>query len=142
MVLLYFLIVLLRYGFDWGSIALQESVIYLHALLFIGAAAGALAQDAHVRVDVFYGRWPAHRQHGVNLLGALLLVLPFSGFLLWSAWDYVGDAWARREGSSEPGGLPYVYVLKSLILVLAVQLALQAIAQALQAAQALWRPRP
>lgn len=133
MVALYFAIVVLRYGFDWGAIALQESVVYLHALLFMGAAAGVLAQDGHVRVDVFYSRFSPARQALVNLLGALLFLLPFAGFLLWSAWDYVGEAWARNEGSSEPGGLPFVYLLKSLILVLAVQLALQALAQALAA---------
>lgn len=141
MVLLYFLIVVLRYGFGWGSIAMQESVVYLHALLFIGAAAGALTQDAHVRVDVFYGRWSETRQQWVNMLGAVFLLLPFAAFLLWSAWDYVGDAWARREGSSEPGGLPYVYLLKSLILLLAVQLGLQAVAQIIQSAARLREPR-
>lgn len=132
MVLIYALLVALRYGADWGSIALQESVSYLHALVFMGAAAAGLSLDQHVRVDVLSSRWSARRKQWVELAGHLLFLLPFAGFLLWAAWDYVADSWSRGETSREPGGLPYVYLLKSLILVMAVQLALQALAGATQ----------
>ena len=130
MVLGYCLVVLLRYAFGIGSIALQESVTYLHALVFMLAAAYTLNRDAHVRVDIFYSKWPARRRHWVNLIGSLVLLLPLAIFLLVSSWGYVSDAWARREASSAPGGLAYVYLLKTLILVLGAQLAAAALARA------------
>jgi len=137
MVLIYFAIVLMRYWFDFGSIALQESVTYLHALVFMGAAAWTLQVDGHVRVDIFYNRWGPARRALVDLLGSLLLLLPFAAALLVFSWGYVEAAWARMEISAEPGGLPWVYLLKSVILLMAVQLMLQAVAQALKAWQTL-----
>lgn len=133
MVLGYFLIVVLRYGFGIGSIALQEFVIYLHAAVFIGAAAYTLADDGHVRVDILYTRFSARRQAGVDCIGSLLFTLPFAAFLLWAAWDYVGESWRLREASGVPGGLPYVYLLKTLIPILAIQLMAQALASAVLA---------
>lgn len=132
MVLITFTIAFVRYAFGWGSIALQEAVIYMHAAVFMGAAAAGLALDSHVRVDIFYAQWSDARKALVNRLGHLLLLLPFSLFLLFASWTYVGEAWRLRESSSEPGGLPYLYLLKTQILVLGVQLALQAVAGALR----------
>ncbi len=133
MVLIYFAVVLLRYAFDFGSIAMQESVTYLHALVFMGAAAYTLQRDGHVRVDIFYGRWSERGRACVDLFGSLCLLMPFALSLLVFSWGYVGSAWSRMETSAEPGGLPFVYLLKTLILVMAVQLMLQAVSQALKA---------
>lgn len=135
MVLVYFLVVLLRYLFDFGSIALQESVTYMHAMVFMGAAAWTLQADGHVRVDIFYSRWSSRGRARVDLLGSLLFLLPFSAALLLFSWGYVEAAWSRHETSAEPGGLPWVYLLKTMILVMAVQLILQTLAQVLKA----WR---
>ncbi len=135
MALLGFAIVLARYGFNAGSIAAQELVIYAHAFVLLGAAAATLADDAHVRVDIFYSRWPARRRALIDLLGSLLLLWPLMAFVLWSSWGYVGNAWRRHEASAEPGGLPWVYLLKSLILLFAAQMILQGLIQAQQA----WR---
>ncbi len=123
------LIVLLRYGFDFGSIAMQELLLYLHALVLLLAAAHALGCDAHVRVDVFYSRWNARRRAVVDLLGTTLLLWPVAIFLLAVSWDYVSLSWQRLESSAEPGGLPFVYLLKSLILVFAGQLFIQGFVQ-------------
>lgn len=133
MVLICFSLVLLRYWFDFGSIALQESVTYLHALVFMGAAAWTLQADGHVRVDIFYSRLNAVRRARIDLFGSLFLLLPFAVCLLLFSWGYVDAAWTRREVSAEPGGLPWVYLLKTLILVMALQLILQALAEALKA---------
>lgn len=138
MVLVYFAVVLLRYAFDFGSIAMQESATYLHALVFMGAAAYTLQSDAHVRVDIFYGRWSPRGQALVDLLGSLLLLLPFAACLLIFSWGYVTAAWSRMETSAEPGGLPFVYLLKTMIVVMAVQLVLQAVSEAIKALQR-WR---
>ena len=133
MVLIYFAVVLLRYAFDFGSIAMQESVTYLHALVFMGAAAYTLQTDGHVRVDIFYGRASPRRKACIDLFGSLFLLLPFALCLLLFSWGYVGAAWSQMETSAEPGGLPLVYLLKTVILVMAGQLILQALSQALKA---------
>ncbi len=132
LVLVTFSVVVLRYLFAFGSIALQESVLYLHASLFLLGAAYTLKADAHVRVDIFYRRLSAPRRALIDLLGAVLLLLPVYTFILWISWDYVATAWALREGSAETGGLPYVYLLKTLIPLAAGLLLLQGISQALR----------
>jgi TRAP-type mannitol/chloroaromatic compound transport system permease small subunit len=125
MVALTFGIVVARYGFNQGWIWMQESVTYLHATVFMVAAAWALQTDDHVRVDIFYRDRSDAYKNRVNLLGTLLFLVPFSVYLLLIGWDYVSASWAVRETSSEPGGLPLVFLLKSLILVLPALLLIQ-----------------
>ncbi len=132
MVLVTFLVVVLRYGFDQGWIALQESVIYMHAVLFMLGAAYTLKHDAHVRVDIFYQRLGAKGRAWVDLIGSCLLLVPFSCFVLWISWDYVAASWQVRESSREAGGLPAVFLLKSVIPLFAVLLSLQGMATALR----------
>ncbi len=121
------LVVVLRYGFGMGATALQEAVMYGHALVFMGAAAWAMQLGAHVRVDIFYQRFSTRTKEVVNIFGTLVLLLPVCGFLLWLSWGYVSASWATHEGSSEAGGLPFVYLQKSIILILVISLLLQAI---------------
>lgn len=125
MVILTFAVVVLRYGLNQGWIWLQESVTYLHAMVFMIATAWAFQVDEHVRVDIFYRDRSARYKAWVNLLGTLIFLLPFSVFLLLIGWDYVLASWAAMEGSREAGGLPLVYLLKSLILVLPALLLVQ-----------------
>lgn len=125
MTLLAFGVVVLRYGFNLGWIWLQESVTYLHALVFMVAAAWAFQTDDHVRVDIFYRDRSERYRSWVNLVGTLLLLVPFCLFLIVVAWDYVAASWATREVSREAGGLPLVWLLKSLILVMPLLLLLQ-----------------
>ncbi len=132
MVLVTCTVVILRYAFNSGSIALQESITYLHALVFMLGAAYTLRHDGHVRVDIFYRKFGQRGRAWVDLLGALLLLLPVCGFILWVSWDYVASSWALREGSQEVGGLPLVYLLKSVIPAMAILMILQGIAQALR----------
>jgi TRAP-type mannitol/chloroaromatic compound transport system permease small subunit len=132
-VVLMIAIVALRYGFDRGSVALQEAVLYLHSAVFLLGAAWALKMNAHVRVDIFYQRWSSRGKAIADLVGTVLFLLPFCGLLVWLSWDYAAASWAIHEGSREPGGLPYVYVLKSLIPAAGVLLIVQGIAQALRA---------
>lgn len=133
MVVITFLIVILRYVFDIGWIAMQESVTYLHAMMFLLGAAYTLKHDGHVRVDIFYHRMSDRRKALVDMLGSALLLLPVCLFILLDSWDYVSDAWLYREGSNEPGGLPWVYWLKTSLLVMPVLLLLQGLAQFLKA---------
>lgn len=125
MVLITFLVVVLRYAFDLGWIAMQESVTYLHAALFMLGAAFTLKHNAHVRVDILYTRWSERRKGLVDLLGGLFLLLPTCAFILWTSWSYVTESWAIREASREAGGIPGVFLLKTLILLMALLLILQ-----------------
>jgi len=125
MVLVTFTIVVLRYGFNLGWIAMQESITYMHALIFLVGIPYTLKHDAHVRVDIFYNKMSEHNRAWVNLLGTILLLFPVVIFILYSSWDYVLASWSMLEESGEPGGLPYVYLLKSSILLMTVLLILQ-----------------
>jgi len=125
MVLVTFVVVVLRYVFDTGSIALQESVTYMYAILFMLGVAYTLQQDGHVRVDILYQGFSRPGQAWVNLLGTLFLLVPVSVFLLVSSWGYVADAWAVHEGSREAGGLQGVWLLKTLLLIMPVLMLLQ-----------------
>jgi TRAP-type mannitol/chloroaromatic compound transport system permease small subunit len=125
MVVLTFGVVVLRYGFNQGWIWLQESVTYLHATVFMVAAAWAFQTDDHVRVDIFYRDKPSRYKNWINLAGTVMFLVPFSIFLLFVGWDYVTSSWATMESSREAGGLPLVFLLKSLILILPVLLLLQ-----------------
>ena len=128
------IVVVLRYGFGIGATALQEAVLYAHALVFMGATAWTLIRGAHVRVDIFYQKFTSRRQALVEIFGNLLLLLPLCLYLGWSSWDYVANSWSTLEASSESGGLKYVYLQKSIILVLVFSLALQGIADLIKAA--------
>jgi len=129
LVLVMFAVVVLRYVFDSGSIALQESATYLHATVFLIGMAYTLQQDAHVRVDIFYSRFSSQTKAWVDLFGAVFLLLPFMLFISWISWLYISDSWSVFEGSREAGGLPGVFLLKSLILVMTFLLSLQAVTQ-------------
>jgi len=125
MVLVTFLVVVLRYAFDAGSIALQESVTYMHATLFMLGIAYTLQQDGHVRVDIFYQRFSRRGRAWVDLLGTLVLLVPICLFVLASSWGYVAESWSVHEASREAGGLPYVYLLKTLQIVMPVLVLIQ-----------------
>ena len=115
----------MRYGFDLGWVWLQESVTWMHAGIFMLAAAWAFQTDDHVRVDIFYRTRSQKHRDRVNLAGCLLFLVPFCVFLAWSSWDYVSASWATGEASRETGGLPAIYLLKSLILIMPVLMLLQ-----------------
>jgi TRAP-type mannitol/chloroaromatic compound transport system permease small subunit len=134
---LQFALVCARYLFGFGSIWLTEAVIYAHAALFLLAAAWTLQAGGHVRVDVFYAAASPRTKARIDLLGALLLLLPFTVVILWLALPYAARSWAVLERSQETSGLPLVFVLKTLIPLFALLLALQGVAQAIRAYAAL-----
>lgn len=131
MVLVTFAIVIFRYAFNVGWIAMQESVAYMHTLVFMLGAAYTLKLDGHVRVDIIYQRFSVKGRAWIDLFGTLFLLLPVAGFILWSSWEYVSESWEIRESSRNSGGLPGVYLLKTSILTMAILLILQGISLAL-----------
>jgi TRAP-type mannitol/chloroaromatic compound transport system permease small subunit len=133
MVVVTFVIVLLRYLFNLNWIALQESVLYMHALIFMLGAAYTLRHAGHVRIDIFYRRFGRRGQAMVDLLGTLLLLIPVCSHILYVSWDYVATSWSLYEGSREAGGLPGIFLIKSAIIVMAAGLLLQGVAEGLKA---------
>lgn len=127
MVIVTFVIVVMRYIFDAGLIWLQESVIWMHAVVFMLGAAYTLQQEDHVRVDVFYRTMSARRRAWVDLIGVIIFLLPLCVFLAWKSVDFVTASWGLRESSRESGGLPYplIPLLKSVLLLMPLTVALQ-----------------
>jgi len=138
-VLLQFALVVARYLFGLGSVWLTETVIYAHATLFMLAAAWTLSAGGHVRVDIFYAEASARTKALVELIGALLLLLPFMFVLIWLSVPYAARSWAILEHSQETSGLPIIFALKTLIPLFALLMALQGVAQAIRAAATLSR---
>ncbi len=133
MVLAAVAVVVLRYGFGIGRIWLQESVTWMHAAVFMLGAAWTLRQDGHVRVDVLYRRMSPRRQALVDLAGTVFLLLPTCAYLLLESLPYVASSWRVLERSREAGGLPALYLLKTVIPAMAGLLMLQGLAEALRA---------
>jgi TRAP-type mannitol/chloroaromatic compound transport system permease small subunit len=132
MVILVVLVVITRYFLGLGSIALQESVTYLHCLVFMMGIAFTLKHDGHVRVDIFYRGFSLRFKAIVNLVGAVVFLIPFCLLIFFTSWDYVLASWAIRETSAENNGLPFIYLLKTLMLLMPVTLLLQGIADILR----------
>ena len=137
LVLIQFAVVVLRYLFGTSFIAMQESVIYVHATLFMLTIGYTFLHDGHVRVDVFYAGFGARGRALVDLAGTLVAVIPFCALVLWFSWGFVGASWRMREGPMFVGGLPAVYLLKTAIPVFAALLLLQGISVAIKSALAL-----
>jgi TRAP-type mannitol/chloroaromatic compound transport system permease small subunit len=136
-VLLQFAAVVLRYLFGLGSIWLQESVLYVHTAVIMLAAAWTLAENGHVRVDIFYAGASARTKARLDLVGTLVFLIPFATTLLLLSLGYAARSWAILEGSREASGIPAVFLLKSLIPAFALTMLLQGIAQAMRAAAVL-----
>ena len=132
MVLVTCLVVVMRYGLDMGSVFLQDVVLYLHGGLFLLGAAFALKRGAHVRVDIFYRNFSTSKKALVDLLGNLIFLQPICWTIFLYSWGYVEFSWRIMEVSPEPDGLPFVYVQKSLLIVVAILLALQSISEILK----------
>jgi TRAP-type mannitol/chloroaromatic compound transport system permease small subunit len=132
MVLITFTVVVLRHLLDLGWIAMQESITYLHAVVFLVGAAFTLRHEGHVRVDILFRKLSPRGQAWVDLFGSLLLLLPVCGYITWVSWDFVFQSWKIQEISRETGGLHGVYLLKSMILVMATLLLLQGLSNALR----------
>ncbi len=133
MVIVTFAVVVMRYVFDAGLIWLQESVVWMHAFVFMVGAAYTLQQEEHVRVDIFYRAMSSRRRAWIDLIGVLVFLLPLCVFLVWKSLSFVELSWQLHEASRESGGMPYplVPLLKSILIVMPVMLGLQAVSMLL-----------
>ena len=130
MVLVTFVVVVLRYVFSIGFVWMQETYVWMHGVVFMAGAGYTLLHNGHVRVDIFYRPAGPRFKAWVDLCGATALLMPMIGMAFWVAWPYVIASWSRLEQSREAGGLPGLYLLKSVLLVFAVLLGLQALSLA------------
>lgn len=139
MVLVTFVVVVMRYVFDAGFIWVQESVVWMHAMVFMLGAAYTLHDEEHVRVDVFYRNMSAQRRAWIDLVGVLIFLLPLCVFLAWNSWEFVAQSWRVGESSREPGGLPYPFLplLKCALLLMPVTVALQGLSLLLKSVRTL-----
>ena len=137
MLLIVFANAILRYVFGYGSVWLYESVLYCFVIVMAGSAGWTLVRDEHVRVDILYAAAPRRWQGLVDTLGVVFLLVPF----LWIMWDrtlpYVSRAWAIRERSMEISGLPFLWLLKTMMLVFVALLAIAGLAFLIKAVQRL-----
>lgn len=138
-VLMTFAVVVLRYGFGRSSIPMQELVLHCNAAVFLLGGAWTLLRDRHVRVDILQQGWSARGKAWAELVGIVLFLLPFCIALMWLSLDYVAASWRQGEGSREVGGLPALYLVKTLIPVSAALIALAGLARGLRAIEALRR---
>ena len=122
-------------GVSLSSNALNEAQWYLFSLIFLLGAAYALEVDAHVRVDVLYGRLSTRARGWIDLLGTIFFLIPFCVLMLWVSYPTVRNSWAIREVSPDPGGLPR-WPIKAVILLAFVLLLLQGFSQLLKAIDA------
>lgn len=127
MVLVQFGIVIGRYVFGFNSIAAQESVLYMHATLFMLGAGFTLLVDKHVRVDVFYAKVSDRTRRRIDILGHLFLLIPSMTALLYWSWPSVRNSWKILEGPISVGGIEAVFLLKSLIPAFCILILLQSL---------------
>jgi len=134
-------IVVMRYVFDAGLIWLQESVIWMHATVFMVGAAYTLLHEEHVRVDIFYRSMTERRRAITDFLGVVVFLMPLCIFLAFKAYDFAAVSWSIHESSREPGGLPYpmIPILKSMVMVMPIAVALQGISLLLRSLATLRR---
>ena len=126
-VVIMFISVVKRYFFDHTSVWQQEFIGYAHAICFMTLSGYALMKDAHVRVDILHQRFSPKTKSYIEILGTLLLLMPFAVAILILSDEYIASSWHISEGSREANGLPFVYILKTFIAVFAATLLLQSI---------------
>lgn len=107
--------VVLRKGFSSGLIALEELQWHFYAIGFMIGLSYSQALDSHVRVDLFYNRFPARVKHAIEIIGIVLFIFPAIYVVIYHSLDFVYDAWRTNETSNAPAGLPHRWLIKSLI---------------------------
>jgi len=132
MVLVQVIVVIMRYVFGLSVLTMQESIWYMHAIVFLVAAGYTLLHNAHVRVDILYGNVGPVAKAWIDLVGVIFILLPVCVMIWWVSWPYVAAAWAVREGSVEVSGIQGVYLLKTCMLIFAGCLAIQGVSLAIK----------
>ena len=107
--------VMMRYVFHTGSVGLQEMEWHLFSLVILFGVGFGLRHEGHVRVDFIYDRLSARKKAIINIWGTIFMLLPLATLILAGSFGYVNDAFITHEISEDPGGLPYRWIIKSMI---------------------------
>lgn len=107
--------VLMRYFFKNSSIGMQELEWHLFSIVFLFGMAYALKENAHVRVDMFYEKMKPRYQALINIIGAIIFILPISIILIKNGYNFAFEAYELGENSGDPGGLPHRFIIKGVI---------------------------
>lgn len=114
-VVVVFVDVVMRYAFNTSFVFTQELEWHLFAFIFLMGAGYTLLKDGHVRVDIFYQSMSAKSQAWINLLGVLFFLVPGCVMIIATSLSFVSNSWSVMEGSPDPGGIPYRFLLKACI---------------------------
>jgi TRAP-type mannitol/chloroaromatic compound transport system permease small subunit len=123
--------VLLRYGFNTGSVWSQELEWHLMSPICLFGMSYALRHGEHVRVDVLFASFSPRNKYLVEIISAVL-AMAISLIIIKLSWAYVMQSWSIGEGTANPGGISARYLLKALIPIGFALLFLQSLAQAIQ----------
>jgi TRAP-type mannitol/chloroaromatic compound transport system permease small subunit len=134
--------VVLRYGFNRGLVPLEELMWHLYAVAFMFGLAHAVANDSHIRVDLVSMKMPEWLRHLVEILGIVLLFMPFLWIVFHHSLDWVADSFRVGEGSTSPQGLPYRWIVKSVIPISFALMFLAALARLIQETLLLFHRSP
>lgn len=124
--------VLLRYVFNFSTAALYEMEWHLFAIIFLLASPYTLQQNKHVRVDVFYNNFSKRKKNIVDLIGNIIFLIPFSFIIFYTSLPFIEDSYSILESSPDPGGLPYRFIIKSIIPIAFFLLMIQGILNAIK----------
>ena len=124
--------VLLRYVFNFSTAALYEMEWHLFAIIFLLASPYTLQKNKHVRVDVFYNNFSKRKKNIVDLIGNIIFLIPFSFIIFYTSLPFVEDSYSILESSPDPGGLPYRFIIKSIIPIAFFLLMMQGILNAIK----------
>ena len=119
--------ILLRYALNTNFIFLQELVMYMHAFIFLFGISICLKDDSHVRIDIFSNKLDSNARKLIDKIGFIFFVIPFCIFVMYESTSMIVRSWTMLESSSEPGGLPIVYILKSSIYIFSLLILFQTI---------------
>ncbi len=121
--------ILLRYAFNINFIFLQELVMYMHAFIFLFGISICLKDNSHVRIDILSNNIDRRYRNLIDKIGFTFFVIPFCIFVIYESSSMITRSWTMLESSSEPGGLPIVYILKSSIYIFSFLVLIQAISK-------------
>ena len=124
--------VLLRYVFNFSTAALYEMEGHLFAIIFLLASPYTLQKNKHVRVDVFYNNFSKRKKNIIDLIGNIIFLIPFSFIIFYTSLPFVADSYSILESSPDPGGLPYRFIIKSIIPIAFFLLMIQGILNAIK----------
>ena len=116
MTILMIVIIVARYFFGIGLTGVQELVMYIHALIFLGCAGYVHFKDEHVRVDIFYRNSSNTYKKNINFFLSLFFLIPLCFVVGFYSYELVEMSWKIKETSTEAGGLNFVYLQKSLVI--------------------------